>query len=58
MSLHVMGESRLEGARFHMANDREPANAAAEIKRSPAGKPKRLKFERYPSPNPSKISNP
>jgi pyruvate kinase len=58
MRLHVMGESRLEGARFHMANDREPANAAAEIKRSPAGKPKRLKFERYPSPNPSKISNP
>jgi pyruvate kinase len=57
LRLHVMGESHLEGERFHMARDQEPAQTASEGKKPPARKP-RTTFRRYPSPNPPKISNP
>ena len=56
MRLHVMGDNNLPGARFHAAREQEPAPAAVKSKRSPARKPKT--YQRFPSPNPPKISNP
>ena len=56
MRLHVMGEQSLEGVRFHITRDQEAAlQETAEVKK-PARKPRT--FKRYPTPNPSKISNP
>jgi pyruvate kinase len=55
MRLHVMGDSRLEGARFKLNREQEPAETAAKPKRA-ARKPRT--FQRFPSPNPPKISNP
>jgi pyruvate kinase len=54
MRLHVMGDSRQEGARFQISRDQEPA--LAKLKKPAARKPKT--YERFPSPNPPKISNP
>ncbi len=53
MRLHVMGDSRLEGARFQMTRDQE---SALKPKKTAARKPKT--YQRFPSPNPPKISNP
>jgi len=53
MRLHVMGDSRLEGARFQAARDQE---VAVKPKEAAARKPRT--YQRYPSPNPPKISNP
>jgi pyruvate kinase len=53
MRLHVMGDSRLEGARFQAARDQE---VAVKPKKAAARKPRT--YQRYPSPNPPKISNP
>jgi pyruvate kinase len=58
MRLHVMGDSRLEGARFHFTRDQEPALAEAKAKRSTVRKPRVKTYQRLPSPNPPKISNP
>jgi len=58
MRLHVMGDSRLEGARFHLTRDQEPALGAAKAKQSPVRKPRVKTYQRFPSPNPPKISNP
>jgi pyruvate kinase len=60
MRLHVMGDSRMEGARFQMARDQEPVQSAVEAKakRGAGRKTKAEPFRRYPSPNPPKISNP
>ncbi|MGB6830649.1 MAG: pyruvate kinase alpha/beta domain-containing protein, partial [Terracidiphilus sp.] len=58
MRLHVMGEQKLEGVRFHITRDQEAAlQEQTEGKRAPAKKTPRT-FKRYPSPNPPKISNP
>ncbi len=58
MRLHVMGEQKLDGVRFHITRDQEAAlQEATEAKRVPAKKAPRT-FKRYPSPNPPKISNP
>ena len=57
MRLHVMGDSRLEGARFHLTRDQN-TTAEAKPKRSSVRKPKVKTYERFPSPNPPKISNP
>jgi pyruvate kinase len=56
MRLHVMGDSRLEGARFQITRDQESALAAGKTKKAPVRKPKT--YQRFPSPNPPKISNP
>ena len=56
MRLHVMGDSRLEGARFHLTREQEPEET--KPKRSSVRKPKVKTYERFPSPNPPKISNP
>ena len=53
MRLHVMGDSRLEGARFQITREQE---SAAKPKKAPVRKPKT--YQRFPSPNPPKISNP
>ena len=58
MRLHVMGDSRLEGARFHLTRDQDAPTADAKPKRSSVRKPKVKTYERFPSPNPPKISNP
>jgi len=58
MRLHVMGEQKLEGVRFHITRDQEAAlQEATEGKRTAAKKGPKT-FKRYPSPNPPKISNP
>jgi pyruvate kinase len=58
MRLHVMGEQKLEGVRFHITRDQEAAlQEATEAKRVPAKKAPKT-FRRYPTPNPPKISNP
>jgi pyruvate kinase len=58
MRLHVMGEQKLDGVRFHITRDQEAAlQEATESKRAPAKKAPKT-FRRYPSPNPPKISNP
>ncbi len=56
MRLHVMGDSRLEGARFHLTREQQPEET--KEKRSSVRKPKVKTYERFPSPNPPKISNP
>ena len=58
MRLHVMGDSRLEGARFQVARSQEPAQTSGKPKRASARKPKAEPYRIYPSPNPSRISNP
>jgi pyruvate kinase len=58
MRLHVMGDSRLEGARFHLSREQEAATAETKPKRSSVRKPRVKTYERFPSPNPPKISNP
>jgi len=58
MRLHVMGEQKLEGVRFHITRDQEAAlQEATEPRRAPAKKAPKA-FRRYPTPNPPKISNP
>jgi pyruvate kinase len=58
MRLHVMGEQKLEGVRFHITRDQEAAlQESGEGKRTPSKKAPKT-FRRYPSPNPPKISNP
>ena len=52
MRLHVMGDSRLEGARFQINRDQE---SVKKPKKVAARKPKT--YQRFPSPNPPKISN-
>ncbi len=56
MRLHVMGDSRMEGARSQITRDQEAVLAEAKPKRVPVRKPKTI--QRFPSPNPPKISNP
>jgi len=56
LRLHVMGDSHLEGARFHTARNQEPGEA--KPKRPAPRKSKAARFQRYPSPNPPEISNP
>jgi pyruvate kinase len=59
MRLHVMGEQKLEGVRFHITRDQEAAlQEATEGSRRPPSKKGPKTFRRYPSPNPPKISNP
>jgi len=57
LRLHAMGEQSLEGVRFHTPHDEEAVVRAAKPKR-PARKSKTEPLEIYPSPNPSRISNP
>ncbi len=59
MRLHVMGEQKLEGVRFHITRDQEAAlqETTEGNRRAPAKKAPKT-FRRYPSPNPPKISNP
>jgi pyruvate kinase len=54
LRLHVMGEHNLEGVRFFAPH--EDSESLVKPERPPRGKKK--KFEIYPSPNPSTISNP
>jgi pyruvate kinase len=58
LRLHVLGEHNQEGMRFFAPREEEvghvPAPAAGEAK----PKRKSRTFERFPSPNPPKISNP
>jgi pyruvate kinase len=58
LRLHVLGEHNQEGMRFFAPREEEvghvPAPAAGEAK----PKRKSKTFERFPSPNPPKISNP
>ena len=56
LRLHVMGDSHLEGERFHVARNQEPGEA--KPKRPAPRKSKAGRFQRYPSPNPPEISNP
>jgi len=58
LRLHVMGESHLEGARLQVARGQEAGPAATKPKRGSARKPKAEPYRIYPSPNPSRISNP
>ena len=54
LRLHMMGERELGGVRFHSSDTRAATESAR--KRRPAKK--KEPFQIYPSPNPSKISNP
>ena len=58
LRLHAMGEQSMDDVRFHTPREDEAAvREAAEAKPKRQGrKPKT--FERYPSPNPPRISNP
>ncbi len=53
LRLHIMGERELGAVRFHSSRSAESSKAK---KKKPAKKSK--PFEIYPSPNPSRISNP
>jgi pyruvate kinase len=56
MRLHVMGEQKLEGVRFHITHDQEAELQEVIEPKKPARKSRT--FKRYPSPNPPTISNP
>jgi pyruvate kinase len=61
LRLHVMGEQNQGGVRFFAPHVEEPApgsDSEAKPKRPAPRKAKAAPFERYPSPNPPKISNP
>jgi len=55
MRLHVMGDNNAAGVRFNVSREQE-SGQPAKPKKAAARKPKT--FQRYPSPNPPKISNP
>ncbi len=57
LRLHVMGDNNVPGSRFQATRDQETGQPA-KPKRGSARKPKAEPFQRYPSPNPPKISNP
>jgi pyruvate kinase len=57
LRLHVMGDNNVPGSRFQATRDEETGQPA-KSKRGSARKPKAEPFQRYPSPNPPKISNP
>jgi pyruvate kinase len=57
LRLHVMGDNNVPGSRFQATRDQETGQPA-KSKRGSARKPKAEPFQRYPSPNPPKISNP
>jgi len=56
MRLHVMGEQEIEGYRFKLTRDQEADETDGKKSKRASRKPKT--FQRYPSPNPPKISNP
>jgi pyruvate kinase len=56
MRLHVMGDSRSERARLRGSSGTDVEQTGGKGKKRAARKPKT--FERFPSPNPPKISNP
>lgn len=56
MRLHVMGDSRSIRNRLSGSQDPNQEQASSQAKKRAARKPKT--FERFPSPNPPKISNP
>jgi len=61
LRLHALGEHSLEGARLQTPREEEeaePGTGGAKPKRPGGRKPRAQTFQRYPSPNPPKISNP
>jgi pyruvate kinase len=56
LRLHVMGEQKLEGARFFAPQSGEAGPGVASQPKQP--RPRRTRVRQYPNPNPPSISNP